>query len=223
MFCECAAALLRSKNTGISWLPLLGQIRYGCEVEYAFHLSYIKLFKPEKGFVADIPSWVPDLSAPARPFPLRNLSTIEVSAARSLEPSFSITGDKGRVLKLKAAVLDVITVTGDCRSTRFIQPIWRLLRILFKLPGWPEIDTYLPADEPIVAAFWWTLVAGATHGGDEGKIELTDAHLAEWFAIFAAETYRPSEGKMRTTILQELDEDDLDLTAEPNNRRRRSF
>lgn len=219
---ECAAALLRSKNTGIFLLSLVGQIRYGCEVDYAFHSRYIKLFKPEDGFVAGIPSWVPDLSAPARPSPLRDLSKLDFSAALSVEPSFSITGDKGTVLQLKAAALDVITSTGDCHSRRLVQPIWRLLRIPSELAGSPK-DTYLPTGEPVVSAFWRTLVAGAKHADDDEETELTDEHFSEWFAVFADQSSTLAEGTMRKAILQESDGDDLDLAVEPDERRRPDY
>ncbi|GME26941.1 heterokaryon incompatibility protein-domain-containing protein [Neofusicoccum parvum] len=225
VFCECAAALLRNASTGISLLSMVGQIRHGCDVEYAFPSSYIKLFRPEGGFVTGLPSWVPDLSAPARPLPLRDLSTLDFAAATSLEPSFSIAGAGRGVLRLKAAVLDTVTATGDCRSTRLIQPIWRLLRVLFKLPDAPQA-TYAPTGEPVVSAFWRTLAAGATHAApddDENEVELTDRHFVEWFAIFAEETYTLSEGKMRAAILQDLDADDPDLAAEPDDRRRRTL
>lgn len=234
VFCECAAALLRSENTGLSILSLVGQIRHGCDLAYAFTANYIDQFRPETGFVTDLPSWVPDLSAPARPTPLMKLTALAFSAAGSVEPSFSVSGDKGRVLKLKTAVLDTISATGDCRSGRFIRPIWRLLRLLFKLPHQSE-GVYIPTGEPMVTALWRTLVAGATHttdepddaeeDGDENsdqmlEVELTDSHFAEWFAIFAEESYTLSEMKMREGILKEKDDDDLDLAAEPDDRRR---
>lgn len=223
VYCECAAALLRSKNTGIFLLSLVGQARHDCMLEYMFPSSFIEFFKPEKGFVTDIPSWVPDLSAPARPIPLRHLSTIEFSAASSLNPSFCITGDDSRGLVVKAAVLDVITATGDSHSVRLYQPIWHLFEVLFKLPDSHRESVYPPTGEPILTAFWRTLVAGETNSLPENAqqqcIELTDAHFAEWFAAFAEEGYWLSMKQMRTAILQSLDDDDLDLTAEPDHRR----
>ncbi|KAJ4393436.1 hypothetical protein N0V93_002646 [Gnomoniopsis smithogilvyi] len=222
VYWECATALLRSKHTGVFLLSLVGQIRHGCTVDYAFTSKYIKLFKPDNGFVTELPSWVPDLSAPARPQPLRDISTLNFSAALSLEPNFSVFGHKGRILQIRAAVVDVITTTGDCRSTRFVQPIWRLLRVLFRLPGSPVAE-YVPTGEPIVSAFWRTLAAGATHADNEQEIELTDKHFVEWFTIFAEESYVLSERKMRAGILEELDEDDLDMAAEPDDRRYRSI
>lgn len=173
VFCECAAALLRSKNTGLALLSLVGQIRRGCDLAYAFHSKYIDQFRPEKGFVTDLPSWVPDLSAPARPVPLRKLSAVEFSAAGPVEPSFSITGNRGRVLELKAAVLDTISATGDCRSARLFRSIWRFLRLLLKLPRHSE-GIYLPTGEPIVSALWRTLTAGTTHAMDEADEDITD-------------------------------------------------
>lgn len=223
VFCECAAALLRSPNTGIFLLSLVGQIRHGCTVDYAFNSNYIKLFKPEHGFVTGLPSWVPDLSAPARPNPLRDLTTLTFAAASSLEPKVAITGAKNGVLQINAAIVDTITATGDCRSTRLFQPVWRLLRVLFKLPGSPVATTYGPTGEAIVSAFWRTLVAGATHTENEQQQELEDKHFVEWFAIFAEDSYILSERKMRAGILQELNEDDLDLAAEPDDRHHRSF
>lgn len=173
VFCECAAALLRSKNTGLSLLSLVGQIRHGCDLVYAFHSKYIEQFRPEEGFVTDLPSWVPDLSAPARPVPLRKLSAVEFSAAGSVEPRFSITGNKGRILELKAAVLDTISATGDCRSARLFRPIWRFLRLLLNLPRHTE-GIYLPTGEPIVSALWRTLAAGATHAVDDPDEQTLD-------------------------------------------------
>lgn len=173
VFCECAAALLRSRNTGLALLSLVGQIRHGCDLAYAFHSKYIDQFRPEKGFVTDLPSWVPDLSAPARPVPLRKLSAVEFSAAGSVEPSFSITGNRGRVLELKAAVLDTISATGDCRSARLFRSIWRFLRLLLKLPRHSE-GIYLPTGEPIVSALWRTLTAGTTHAMDDADEDITD-------------------------------------------------
>ncbi|KAK7698611.1 hypothetical protein SLS64_012350 [Diaporthe eres] len=173
VFCECAAALLRSKNTGLSLLSLVGQIRHGCDLAYAFNSKYIDQFRPEKGFVTDLPSWVPDLSAPARPVPLRKLSAVEFAAAGSVEPSFSITGNSGRVLELKAAVLDTISATGDCRSARLFRSIWRFLRLLLKLPRHSE-GVYLPTGEPIVSALWKTLAAGATHTTDDTDEDTMD-------------------------------------------------
>lgn len=239
VFCECAAALLRSRNTGLSMLSMVGQIRHGCDLSYAFRTAYIDMFKPEEGFVTDLPSWVPDLSAPARPEPLRNWSTAEFSAAKSVEPSFSITGDKGRVLEVKAAVLDTITATGDCRSARIFRPIWRFLRLLLNLPRHSE-GIYLPTGEPIVSALWKTLAAGATHiiddnpdertvyrrgPGEDGaepppKAELTDGDFVGWFVRFAEESYDLSEAEMREGILKEEDDHDLDLDAEPSDRQR---
>lgn len=55
------------------------------------------------------------------------------------------------------------------------------------------------------------------------KQVLEDRHFVEWFAIFAEECYILSERKMRAGILQELDEDDLDLAAEPHDRHHRSL
>lgn len=222
VYYECAVALLRSQKTGIFLLSLVGQIRHGCVIDYAFSSNYIKLFRPDDGFVTDLPSWVPDLSAPARPHPLRGLSTLDFSAALSLEPKFTIAGYNGRVLQIKAAVVDILTATGDCRSARLVQPIWRFLRILFKLPGSPTV-TYAPTGEPVVSAFWRTLAAGTTHADDDQDIELTDKHFVEWFAIFAEESYQLSERKMRAGILGELDEADLELTAEPDDRQYRSI
>lgn len=225
VFCECAAALLQSKNTGIFLLSLVGQIRHGCAVDYAFNSSYIKLFKPENGFVTNLPSWVPDLSAPTRPNPLRDLSTLNFAAASSLEPKFAIPGPKNGILQIDAAIVDVITATGDCRSARLCQPVWRLLRIPLKLSGSPAAAaaTYSPTGEPVVSAFWRTLAAGATHADEEQEHELTDQDFVEWFATFAEESYLLSERKMRAGILQELDEDDLDLAEEPDDRQHRSL
>lgn len=265
VFCECAAALLRSKNTGLSLLSLVGQIRRGCDLAYAFSANFIDQFRPETGFVEGLPSWVPDLSAPARPTPLMKLTALEFSAAGSVEPNFSVAGDKGRVLKLKTAILDTISATGDCRSGRFINPIWRFLRLLFKLPRQSE-GIYTPTGEPIVTALWRTLAAGATHTTDEEddaeeddakeynadesdayegdlekgdlekgdaekgdaeedddqtlEVELTDSHFVEWFVVFVEESFTLSEMKMREGILKEHDDDDLDLAAEPDDRRR---
>lgn len=223
VFYDCAAALLQSKNTGIFLLSLVGQIRHGCAVDYAFNSNYIKLFKPEKGFVTNLPSWVPDLSAPARPRPLRDLTKLKFAAASFLEPAFATAGPKIGTLQINAAIIDVITATGDCRSTRFVQPVWRLLRILFKLPGSPAAGTYAPTGEPVVSAFWRTLAAGATHAGEEKEHELTDQDFVDWFVIFAEESYVLSERKMRAGILQELDEDDLDLAEEPDDRQHHSL
>lgn len=261
VYCECAAALLRSKNTGISLLSLVGQVRHGCDLSYAFSANYIGHFKPETGFVTDLPSWVPDLSAPARPVPLLKWSTLDFSAAGSIEPDFSITGSKGRVLEVKAAILDTISATGDCRSARLVKPIWRFLRLLSKLPRHSE-GIYLPTGEPIVSALWRTLAAGTTHAKDEPdeenmnekaettmdkqdeitmdelgdhtmvepgddedankevEVELTDSHFAEWFVVFAEESFTFSEMKMRDGILKEQDDNDLDLGAEPDDRHR---
>lgn len=229
VFCECAAALLQSKNTGLSLLSLVGQIRHGCDLAYAFHTSYINLFKPEAGFITDLPSWVPDLSAPMRPVPLRDLSALEFSASVSVEPSFTVTGINGRVLELKAAVLDTISATGDCLPARLIRPVWRFLRLLLRLPRHSE-GIYLPTGEPIVSALWRTLAAGATHATDLlnndeedavelQEVELTDRHFVEWFAFFADIPLAFSEMKMRDCILKEQDDDDLDPGAEPDDRR----
>lgn len=230
VYCECAGALLRSKNTGLSLLSLVGQIRHGCDFSYVFHTKYINQFKPETGFVTDLPSWVPDLSAPVRPVPLRDLSALEFSAAGSVEPSFCVTGNKGRVLELKTAVLDTISATGDCRGARLIKPVWRFLRLLLKLPSQSE-GIYLPTGEPIVSALWRTLAAGTTHTTDDPdtdeedadeaiEVELTDRHFVEWFVIFAEEATILSEGKMRDGILKEENDNDLDLGAEPDDRHR---
>lgn len=226
VYCDCANALLQSENTGIFLLSLVGQIREGCSVEYAFPSSYIKLFKPDDGFVQGLPSWVADLSAPARPFPLREISSLEFSAALDMDPEFEVT-EEGRVLEVKAAVLDRVIATGDCRSARLLQPIWRLWRLLFKIGS---KDTYAPTGEPLVSALWRTLVAGSTHADEEvdgEPVELTDKDFVEWFAIFAEETYSYSERKVREMILEELDEENpvnkIDLTAEPDDRRRRTF
>ncbi|EKG17708.1 Heterokaryon incompatibility [Macrophomina phaseolina MS6] len=222
---QCAAALIQSQNTGMFLLSLVGQIREGCSVDYAFPSSFIKLFRPDKGFVQDLPSWVPDLSAPVRPFPLREITTLQFSAALSVEPEFAIA-EEGGVLEMKAAVLDAVVATGDCRSTRLLQPIWRLWRLLSKLGS---KDTYTPTGEPLVSAFWRTLVAGSTHTDEQDgeRVELTDKDFVEWFAIFAEEVYSYSERRVRELILEELDEDDpanvIDLAAEPDDRRRRTF
>lgn len=228
VFCECAAALLRSKHTGLSLLSLVGQFRHGCDFAYAFHTGYINLFKPDKGFVTDLPSWVPDLSAPVRPIPLRNLSALKFSASGSVEPSFAITGINERVLQLKAAVLDTISATGDCLPDRLIRPIWRFLRLPFKLPRHSE-GIYLPTGEPIVSALWRTLVAGTTHAqpddvkedaAEAQEVELTDRHFVEWFAIFAEQTIGwHTEMIMRDRILEEHDDNDFDFSAEPTDRR----
>lgn len=222
VFCEAAAALLQSEKTGIYLLSLVGQIRHGGDVEYAFSSSYIKLFKPENGFVTDLPSWVPDLSAPTRPLPLRDIvPRVEFSAALSLRPSFSISGNNGRCLELKAAVLDTIATTGDCLPSRLINTVWRLLRLPLKLPNFP-IDMYLPTGEPVVSAFWRTLVAGATHtdhNDNKQAVELTDSHFVDWFARFPEDRYCISIGEMFRSVLQEReDDDDVDLTAEPDDR-----
>ncbi|KAG6358202.1 hypothetical protein INS49_014086 [Diaporthe citri] len=203
VFCECAAALLRSKNTGLTLLSMVGQIRHGYDLAYAFHSKYIDQFRPEKGFVTDLPSWVPDLSAPARPVPLRNLSAIEFSAAGSVEPKFSITGSKGRVLELKITVLDTISATGDCRSARLVRPIWRFLRLLRNLPRHSE-GIYLPTGEPIVSALWRTLAAGATHAmddPDEQTIDDPDENATE-------------EPEKHTLDQPGADEDDADTALE---------
>lgn len=163
------SALLRSNNTGIFLLSLVGQIRHNFTVDYAFYSSYTELFRPASGFVTDLPSWVPDFSASTRPNPLRDLSTLTFAAATSLEPSFAITGPKNGVLRINAVIIDFITATGDCRSARLFQPVWRLLRVLFKLPGSPVSISYAPTGEPIVSAFWRTLAAGATHAEDGQK------------------------------------------------------
>lgn len=262
VFCECAAALLQNKNTGLSLLSLVGQIRHGCDLAYAFSSNYIDQFKPEKGFVTELPSWVPDLSAPTRPVSLLKLSALEFSAAGSAEPSFSITGNKGRVLELKTAVLDTISATGDCRTARLVRPCWRFLRLLSRLPRHSE-GIYLPTGEPIVSALWRTLAAGTTHAVEDSdedtmddldeqitdkldeltvdqkdeqildepddndenadeavEVELTDSHFVEWFALFAEESCALSEMKMRDGILKEEDDKELDLGAEPDDRRR---
>lgn len=222
VFYEAAAAMLRSEKTGIYLLSLVGQIRHGADVEYAFNSSFIKLFKPENGFVTDLPSWVPDLSAPTRPAPLRDMvPRVEFSAALSLRPSFSISGNTGRCLELKAAVLDTIATTGDCLPSRLITNVWRLLRLPLKLPNFP-MDIYLPTGEPVVSAFWRTLVAGATHTGhndDKQAVELTDSHFAEWFARLPEGKYCISTSEMFRSVLQERkDDDDVDLAAEPDDR-----
>jgi hypothetical protein len=271
VYSDCAAALLRSKNTGISLLSLVGQIRHGCELSYAFSSTYIDQFRPEAGFIRDLPSWVPDLCAPARPHSLLQTSAQNFSASGSLEPSFSITGANKRVLELKAAVLDTISATGDCRTARLVRPVWRFLRLLFKLPRHTE-GIYLPTGEPLVSALWRTLAAGTTHAiedpdevGEEAvgeeiatgktleeailkekpehtmeklgelslgeqsvdgdtdealEVELTDSHFVEWFVVFAEEAYILSEMNMRDGILKEQDDKDLDLAAEPDDRRR---
>lgn len=228
VFCECAAALLRSKHTGLSLLSLVGQFRHGCDLAYAFHSGYINLFKPDKGFVTDLPSWVPDLSAPVRPIPLRNLSALKFSASGSVEPSFAITGINERVMELKAAVLDTISATGDCLPDRLVRAIWRFLRLPFKLPRHSE-GIYLPTGEPIVSALWRTLVAGTTHAqpddvkedaAEAQEVELTDRHFVEWFAIFAEQTIGwHTEMIMRDRILEEHDDNDFDFSAEPTDRR----
>lgn len=228
VFYECAAALLRSKHTGLSLLSLVGQIRHGCDFAYAFHSGYINLFKPDTGFVTDLPSWVPDLSAPVRPIPLRDLSAPKFSASGSVEPSFAIAGIDGRVMELKAAVLDTISATGDCLADRIINSLWRFLRLPLKLPCHSE-GIYLPTGEPIVSALWRTLVAGTTHvpldypeedAAEEQLVELTDRHFVEWFAIFAEQTMGWHTATiMRDRILKEHGDNDLDFSAEPSDRR----
>lgn len=228
VFCECAAALLRSKHTGLSLLSLVGQIRHGCDLSYAFHTGYINLFEPDTGFVTDLPSWVPDLSAPVRPIPLRDLSALKFSASGSVEPSFAITGINGKVMELKVAVLDTISATGDCLPDRIATFIWRFLRLPLRLPRHFE-GIYLPTGEPIVSALWRTLVAGATHAqpdypeedaAEAQEVELTDRHFVEWFAIWAEQVIGwHTEMIMRDRILKEDDDDDLDFSAEPDDRR----
>ncbi len=219
VYCEAAAALLQSKSTGLFLLSLVGQIRDDTFFDYAFNSSYIKLFKPDEGFVEDLPSWVPDLSAPTRPVPLRDIqATLPYSAASSISPNFSIGGYSGRLLRLKASILDTITMTGDClpARTQISNPIWRLFRLPLKLPGFP-VEVYAPTNESILRAFWRTLVAGIPCRWDE--IELTDALFIDWFVRSPEDTYDIPAKDMFRLILQDCEGDgELDLANEPDDR-----
>lgn len=199
VFCDCAVALLESKNTGIFLLSLVGQFRHGSPVHKVFSSSRIESWMPDAGFTPDLPSWVPDLGSPARPLPLRKISRIQYSAATNLTPCYEVSG--GEVLSIRAAVLGKITAVGDTLSYRLLhRPLWKFLCV----PCHLDTTTYWPTGEPVLSAFWRTLVAGSTHASD--GVELNDSHFCDWFVSMAEECLLILDDEMRDGILQQEEE-----------------
>lgn len=205
VFCNCAVALLESRKTGLFLLSLVGQMRHGAPVEEVFNSARIEFWVPGKDFTPDLPSWVPDLNAPARPVPLREISTVQYSAALKLKSCFKVSG--GTELSIRAALLGKITTVGDSLPYRVLhRPLWKFLLV----PCHLNATTYRPTGEPMVSAFWRTLLAGSTHVGYGGKdgVRLSDSHFCSWLIWMATECHFTMGDEMRDGILQEEEEDE---------------
>lgn len=184
VYCECARALLDSP-TGLHVLSLVGQLRHGAQTHTRFPSVSTRDLLDGVTFVPGLPSWVPDLSAQARPIPLRDLhESVRFAAATPLAPRFEVAeADGAHRLVLRAAIVDTVRHTGDCSDTTFWQTPWMFVALPITLG-----PTYAATGEPVIAAFWKTLVAGETQIASRftfGDVTIDGAHFAEWFAAFA--------------------------------------
>ena len=138
---DCAESLIYG-GTGLYTLSLVGEKRDG-----------------------DLPSWVPDLSNNLRPVPMRSLGG-DTFAAFTTNDAFlrvSITGSR---LRLSAIEFDEIVTVGESYRGLMVgtgrsndNSSLHVLSIISSLGG-----IYSPTGEPIMTAFWRTLLANVFQG-----------------------------------------------------------
>ncbi|KAL0568600.1 hypothetical protein V5O48_013388 [Marasmius crinis-equi] len=218
VYCECAMQLLMGQ-TGLFLLSLVGQLRDEASEHIAYPAVSTAYMTQGVTFVPGLPSWVPDLSAPPRPIPFRDLkqTTFFDTPFPSVEVSFSVpdwkeyfaySGESPPSLRLnlKVATIGVIKEKGDWVDTKFNLVPWRFLEVPVSLG-----KTYRPTGEPVIRAFQETLVAGElaaadfhyrTEWGNTAVID--ESRFTEWFVAMVEDTpfYGPYVGQY---ILQDHD------------------
>lgn len=202
VYCECAVTLLRSE-TSLYLLSLVGQIRQEskppCEHRDEEWSKRLQESKP----ITSLPSWVPDLSFPTEPTPLRD--TVGVTFTAGLDHGLKFAVDEASwTLQLIARKIGSVTGVGhplECakhgQSTN-LMPAWDYLHLL---AGFGPV--YRPTGEPTLSAFWKTLAMGSESCMDEGhkSVRVSLQHFVEWFTLMSEEGGHTHPAEMRKTIL----------------------
>ncbi|KAJ8091193.1 hypothetical protein PM082_004169 [Marasmius tenuissimus] len=207
-------------QTGLFLLSLVGQLRDGATEHIAYPAVSTAYMTRGVAFVPGLPSWVPDLTAPPRPIPFRDLkqTTFFETPFPSIEGSFSVPNwneyfDYKGVetppslrLNLKASTIGIVKKKGDWVDTKFGLVPWKFLEIPVGLG-----TTYRPTGEPVIQAFQDTLIAAelaAAHYQYQTEwgttVPINESHFTEWFIAMVENTpyYGPYVGEY---ILQDHD------------------
>lgn len=204
VYCEFGATLLRSE-TSLYLLSLVGQVRQDsgpqCEHERATQAWMKRL--SNSNLISDLPSWVPELSFPTEPTPLRDTVDVAFTAAMGQDARFAID-EVDWTLQVSARAIGTITGVGhtlECAKhgqPSYLQPAWDYLH----LPAGFG-PTYEPTGEPTLSAFWKTLACGSENSVGEGRISVRvgSQDFLQWFTLMSEEGghIRPTE--MRKHIL----------------------
>jgi hypothetical protein len=208
VYCEFGATLLRSE-TSLYLLSLVGQVRQEsrpqCDYEHAAQ-AWSKRLRGTNP-IYNLPSWVPDLSFPTEPTPLRDTVDMAFAAGMS-EDAKSAIDEANWTLQVSARAIGVITGAGntlECAKhgqSSYLQPAWDYLH----LPaGFGPI--YEPTGEPTLTAFWKTLACGSESSVAEGRksVRVNSQDFVEWFTLMSEEGGHIHPAEMRKHILGIID------------------
>jgi hypothetical protein len=204
VYCEFGAALLRSE-TSLYLLSLVGQVRQDsrpqCDGEHAAQ-AWSKRLRGTNP-VYNLPSWVPDLSFPTEPTPLRDTVDVVFAAGMGEDASFAID-ETNWTLQVSARAIGVITGVGHTLECARHDPLYTTLQ-----PGWHYLHLpasfgpiYEPTGEPTLTAFWKTLACGSGSSVAEGQksARVNSQDFVKWFTLMSEEaSMAPAE--MRKHIL----------------------